>query len=84
MSHEIEKSINSNQIFMSKFLILYDLLGVLEPVIKEKMRVGVLAQTIFHNKRKRAHIKACSLIRKIDLYERRDYIQYPYVCFFEM
>jgi len=56
MAHEIEKPVNSNQIFMSKFLILYALLGVMEPVIKEKRKVGVLTQTIFHNKRKRAHI----------------------------
>ncbi|ALO79906.1 hypothetical protein XO29_0062 [Bacillus phage phiS58] len=45
-----------NQIFMSKFLILYSLCEFMEPVIKETIRVGVLTQTIFHNKRKGAHI----------------------------
>ncbi|WP_257206152.1 hypothetical protein [Bacillus cereus] len=41
---------------MSEFLILYALLGVMEPVIKGKRQGGILTQTIFHNKRKRAHI----------------------------
>ncbi|PFN60151.1 hypothetical protein COJ75_12970 [Bacillus thuringiensis] len=75
MSREIEKSVDCNQIFTSKFLILYAFLEVMEPVIKRKRQSAILIQTIFHNKRKRAHIKACSSIRKVELYERRVYIQ---------
>lgn len=56
MSYEIEKSVDSNQIFMSEFLILYALLAVMEPVIKGTRQCGILTQTIFHNRRKRGHI----------------------------
>ncbi|PFQ70946.1 hypothetical protein COC60_15435 [Bacillus thuringiensis] len=55
MSYEIEKSVDCNQIFTSKFLILYAFLRVMEPVIKGKRQGGIFTQTIFHNKRKRAH-----------------------------
>lgn len=83
MSYEIEKSVDCNQIFTSKFLILYAFLRVMEPVIKGKRQGGIFTQTIFHNKRKRAHIKACSSIRKVVLYERRVYIQWCMIVSFK-
>ncbi|MGW6193104.1 hypothetical protein ACWFRC_20795 [Bacillus cereus] len=54
MKHKVAK--HCNQILMSKFLILYSLLGVIEPVIKEKRQVEILTKSLFHNKRKRAYI----------------------------
>lgn len=51
MFHEIQKNLkNRNQIFTSKFLILYASLGSMEHVIKEKRPVGILTKSLFENK----------------------------------